>query len=167
MAQGAKWEPVGQWRRPYCYPRAGETPEEAVHREVRNTRQSVGLLDASTLGKLHVKGPDAGTFLDMMYTNMMSTLPVGRCRYGLMCNEDGFLIDPSLWSEELGRSIAAEEGVHPLTAEHWRVISHIRGKFLLLGALPNLRQVCRATDLSRSEIKGLFGHCLAIWRIDP
>ena len=80
-------------------------------------------------------------------------------------DEDGFLIDPSLWSEELGRSIAAEEGVHPLTAEHWRVISHIRGKFLLLGALPNLRQVCRATDLSRSEIKGLFGHCLAIWRI--
>lgn len=80
-------------------------------------------------------------------------------------DEDGFLIDPSLWSEELGRSIAAEEGVHPLTAEHWRVIGHIRGKFLRLGALPNLRQVCRATDLSQSEIKGLFGHCLTIWRI--
>jgi sarcosine oxidase subunit alpha len=90
---GAKWEPVAQWRRPYCYPRGAETPEEAVHREVRNTRQAVGLLDASTLGKLLVKGPDAGRFLDMMYTNMMSTLPVGRCRYGLMCNEDGFLID--------------------------------------------------------------------------
>jgi sarcosine oxidase subunit alpha len=90
---GADWEPVGQWRRPYCYRRDGETRAEAVDREVRNARQGVGLLDASTLGKLLVKGPDAGRFLDMMYTNMMSTLPVGRCRYGLMCNEDGFLMD--------------------------------------------------------------------------
>ncbi len=92
-ARGAHWEPVGQWRRPYCYLRAGESPEDAVEREVKNTRQAVGLLDASTLGKILVKGPDAGRFLDMLYTNMMSTLPVGRCRYGLMCNENGFLID--------------------------------------------------------------------------
>jgi sarcosine oxidase subunit alpha len=53
----------------------------------------VGLLDASTLGKLVVKGSDAGRFLDMMYTNIMSTLPVGKCRYGLMCTENGFLTD--------------------------------------------------------------------------
>ena len=56
-------------------------------------RNSVGMLDASTLGKMLVKGPDAGKFLDMMYTNMMSTLKPGRCRYGLMCNENGFLFD--------------------------------------------------------------------------
>jgi sarcosine oxidase subunit alpha len=92
-ANGAFWEPVGHWRRPYCYRRAGESVEQAVHREVANTRGKVGLLDASTLGKLLVKGPDAGRFLDMMYTNMMSTLKVGRCRYGLMCSENGFLID--------------------------------------------------------------------------
>ena len=89
----AYWEPVGHWRRPYCYPRDGEGHEDAVHREVTNTRENVGLLDASTLGKLIVKGPDAGQFLDMLYTNMMSTLKVGRCRYGLMCSENGFLID--------------------------------------------------------------------------
>jgi sarcosine oxidase, subunit alpha len=93
LDHSAVWEPVGLWRRPYCYLRDGETREEAVHREVRNARQGIGLLDASTLGKLLVKGPDAGRFLDMMYTNMMSSLAVGRCRYGLMCNEDGFLID--------------------------------------------------------------------------
>ncbi len=92
-AHGAYWEPVGQWRRPYCYPCPGETHQEAVAREVRNTRQAVGLLDASTLGKLLVKGPDAGQFLDLIYTNMMSTLKIGRCRYGLMCSENGFLID--------------------------------------------------------------------------
>ena len=66
---------------------------DAVNREVKNTRENLGLLDASTLGKLIVKGPDAGKFLDMMYTNMMSTLKVGKCRYGLMCSENGFLID--------------------------------------------------------------------------
>ncbi|MBN2742011.1 MAG: sarcosine oxidase subunit alpha family protein [Rhodobacteraceae bacterium] len=92
-AQNAHWEPVGQWRRPYCYPQTGESHREAVNREITNTRANVGLLDASTLGKIVVKGPDAGRFLDMLYTNMMSTLPVGKCRYGLMCNENGFLMD--------------------------------------------------------------------------
>ncbi len=92
-AQGAKFEPVGAWRRPYAFPKAGESVHDAVSREVRAVRNGVGLLDASTLGKLIVKGPDAGRFLDMMYTNVMSTLPVGKCRYGLMCNENGFLID--------------------------------------------------------------------------
>ncbi|MFN3953512.1 MAG: sarcosine oxidase subunit alpha family protein [Pararhodobacter sp.] len=91
--QGAAFEPVGLWRRPYCYPRAGESNHDAVMREVRQTRQSLGLLDASTLGKLLVSGPDAGRFMDMLYTNMMSTLKPGKCRYGLMCNENGFLSD--------------------------------------------------------------------------
>lgn len=90
---GAYFEPVGLWRRPYCFPRAGETHEQAVVREVNNTRNALGLLDASTLGKIIVKGPDAGKFLDMLYTGVMSTLPVGKCRYGLMCNEQGFLSD--------------------------------------------------------------------------
>ncbi|MBR9651717.1 sarcosine oxidase subunit alpha family protein [Thalassovita aquimarina] len=90
---GAHWEPVGHWRRPYCYPRQGESHADAVAREINQTRKSVGMLDASTLGKIIVKGPDAGKFLDMLYTNMMSTLKPGKCRYGLMCSENGFLID--------------------------------------------------------------------------
>ena len=92
-ANGAEWEPVGHWRRPYCYRQGGETTEAAVQREVLAVRASLGLLDASTLGKIVVKGPDAGRFLDMMYTNMMSNLAPGKCRYGLMCSENGFLID--------------------------------------------------------------------------
>ncbi|AUH33720.1 sarcosine oxidase subunit alpha family protein [Paracoccus tegillarcae] len=93
QGKGASWEPVGQWRRPYCYPRAGEDRHAAVTREIKAVRKGVGTLDASTLGKILVKGPDAGRFMDMMYTNMMSTLPVGKCRYGLMCSENGFLMD--------------------------------------------------------------------------
>lgn len=91
--RAAAWEPVGQWRRPYSYPKGGEDRETAALREVGAVRGGVGTLDASTLGKIIVKGPDAGRFLDMVYTGMMSSLPVGRCRYGLICNENGFLID--------------------------------------------------------------------------
>lgn len=90
---GVHWEPVGHWRRPYAYQRDGETVNDAVMRETKNARENLGLLDASTLGKLVVKGPDAGKFLDMLYTNMMSTLKPGKCRYGLMCSENGFLMD--------------------------------------------------------------------------
>ncbi|PJE26089.1 Aminomethyltransferase [Pseudooceanicola marinus] len=92
-SHGVQWEPVGHWRRPFCFPKAGESTHDAVNREVLTVREKVGLLDASTLGKLIVKGPDAGKFLDLLYTNMMSNLKPGRCRYGLMCNENGFLID--------------------------------------------------------------------------
>lgn len=92
-AQGAFFEPVGLWRRPYCYPRGGESHRDAVNREILAVRGGVGTLDASTLGKILVKGPDAGKFMDMLYTNLMSSLPVGKCRYGLMCSENGFLTD--------------------------------------------------------------------------
>jgi len=92
-ANGAHWEPVSEWRRPYTFRRADETVPQAVTREILNTRSNVGLLDASTLGKILVKGPDAAKFLDLIYTNMMSTLKPGRCRYGLMCTENGFLFD--------------------------------------------------------------------------
>ena len=91
--EGAEWEPVADWRRPYTISKRGESTKDAVTREITNTRTNVGLLDASTLGKILVKGPDAAKFLDLLYTNMMSTLKVGRCRYGLMCNENGFLFD--------------------------------------------------------------------------
>lgn len=90
---GAVWEPVADWRRPYAYLKRSENLSQAISREVRNTRMNVGMLDASTLGKILVSGPDSGKFLDLIYTNMMSSLPVGKCRYGLMCNENGFLFD--------------------------------------------------------------------------
>lgn len=90
---GATFEPVGLWRRPYCYPRRDETKAMAINREVLLVRHKVGLFDASTLGKILVKGPDAAIFLDRIYTNRMSTLKRGHCRYGLMCNEKGFLFD--------------------------------------------------------------------------
>ncbi len=91
--RAADFEPVGQWRRPYTYPGTGEDKHASIDREILCVRNKVGLLDASTLGKIEIKGPDAAEFLDRMYTNMFSTLKVGKCRYGLMMNELGFLSD--------------------------------------------------------------------------
>ena len=93
VAQQATFEPIGHWRRAYCYPRDGEDKAAAIAREILAVRRAVGLLDASTLGKIEIRGRDAATFLDRIYTNSFSTLKVGRCRYGLMLNELGFIID--------------------------------------------------------------------------
>lgn len=84
---------AGLWRRPRIYAREGETLEQAYVREARAVRASVGITDVSTLGKIDVQGPDAALFLDRVYTNTFSTLPVGKARYGLMLRDDGFLFD--------------------------------------------------------------------------
>lgn len=93
LENGAVFEDVGQWKRPWYFPRGGETMHEAVRRECRAVRASVGVLDASTLGKIDIQGPDAAEFLNRMYTNAWSKLEVGRCRYGVMCKEDGMVMD--------------------------------------------------------------------------
>jgi sarcosine oxidase subunit alpha len=93
VAHGAVFENVGQWHRPWYYPLDGEELDAAVARETRAARQAVAMLDATTLGKIDVQGPDAGEFLDRLYTNVMSTLPVGRCRYGVMCDLTGMVFD--------------------------------------------------------------------------
>jgi len=90
---GALFENVGQWKRPWYYPRHGETLHDAVNREVKATRTSVGIVDASTLGKIDIQGPDTAKLLNMIYTNAWTKLEVGRCRYGLMCGEDGMVFD--------------------------------------------------------------------------
>ena len=90
---GAVFEDVGAWKRAWYFPRGGESMHEAVARECRTTRDVAGLFDATTLGKIEVVGPDAAIFLERMYANAFQKLEVGRCRYGLMLSEAGFLLD--------------------------------------------------------------------------
>lgn len=93
-AQGAVQMEAGLWYRPSYYPQSGDVHwREACDREVRLVREAVGVFDVSTLGKIDVQGPDAAAFLDLIYTNQMSTLKIGRVRYGLMLREDGFVLD--------------------------------------------------------------------------
>ncbi|QYK40870.1 MAG: sarcosine oxidase subunit alpha family protein [Paracoccaceae bacterium] len=92
--RGAPMIEAGLWYRPSYFPRSGETTwRDACDREVAMVRGAVGVTDVSTLGKIDLKGRDAGRFLDFVYTNTFSTLPVGRVRYGLMLREDGFVMD--------------------------------------------------------------------------
>ncbi|MDV3438280.1 sarcosine oxidase subunit alpha [Pseudomonas otitidis] len=93
LAQGAEFEDVGQWKRPWYFPRNGEDLHAAVARECKAVRESVGILDASTLGKIDIQGPDAREFLNRVYTNAWTKLDVGKARYGLMCKEDGMVFD--------------------------------------------------------------------------
>ena len=90
---GALFEDVGQWRRPWYYPRSGEDMHAAVAREVESCRASLGILDASTLGKIDIQGADAAEFLNRVYTNAWTKLGVMRCRYGLMLGENGMVMD--------------------------------------------------------------------------
>jgi heterotetrameric sarcosine oxidase alpha subunit len=85
---------AGLWYRPSYFPKAAETTwRQSCDREVGYVREAVGVCDVSTLGKIDLKGPDAGRFLDFVYANMFSTLKSGKVRYGLMLREDGHVMD--------------------------------------------------------------------------
>jgi sarcosine oxidase subunit alpha len=98
VAHGAVFEDVGQWKRPRFFPRGDESMDDAVLRECTAARAAVAVMDASTLGKIDLQGPDAGIFLDRVYTNGFARLKVGSCRYGLMCRVDGMVFDDGVTS---------------------------------------------------------------------
>ena len=108
VAQGAEFEIVGQWLRPWYYPRDGESMDDAVLRECTATRSSVGMMDATTLGKIEVRGVDAGEFLNRIYTNAFKKLAPGSARYGVMCTPDGMMFDD-------GVNLRLDEGRYFLT----------------------------------------------------
>jgi sarcosine oxidase subunit alpha len=126
VALGAVIEDVGQWRRALYVPRAGETMHGAVARECQAVRNSAGMFDGSTLGKIEVVGPDAGEFLDRMYVNALRALPVGRCRYGILLREDGFVLDDGI----IGR----------LAADRFHVTTTTGGAARVLGMMEDYLQ---------------------------
>lgn len=119
--QGAAFENVGLWKRAWYFPKPGETMHDAIVRECLTVRRAAGLFDASTLGKIEVVGPDAAEFLNRLYTNPFSKLEVGRCRYGLMLNEAGFVMDDGV----VGRLAADRFHVTTTTGGAPRVLAHM------------------------------------------
>ncbi len=87
------WQPLGYWHRPRAYPLAGETVNMAGLREARAVRNSVGMIDVSTLAKFAVKGPDAAAFLEIVCATPVAKLAVGRGRYTFNLREDGMVMD--------------------------------------------------------------------------
>ena len=95
-AHAPLWEEFGGWQRPAAYPRDGESLTTAAEREALHVRTQVGLFEASPLGKIELYGPDAASFLDLMYVGTMSTLAIGQARYGLLLREDGVIFDDGI-----------------------------------------------------------------------
>jgi sarcosine oxidase subunit alpha len=141
LAAGATMLPTGQWMRPQIYPRAGETIFDAYVREARAVRESVGMVDVSTLGKIDVQGPDAQDFLNRIYSNGFKTLAVGKARYGLMLREDGCVFDDgTTWRLGETRYLMTTT-----TANAAGVLSHL--EFILATVWPDLRvQVTSVTE---------------------
>ncbi|NMG41307.1 sarcosine oxidase subunit alpha family protein [Chelativorans sp. ZYF759] len=141
LAQGARMYAAGLWQRPMIYPLPGETVEQAYVREARAVRARVGIIDVSTLGKIAVQGPDAAEFLDRVYTNTFSSLPVNRARYGLMLREEGIAFDDgTTW--RLGER---DFLMTTTTANAGRVMQHL--EYYLDTVWPDLRvRVTSVTD---------------------
>ncbi len=118
---GAVFEDVGQWKRPWYFPRPGEDMRAAVNRECVTVRRNAGLFDASTLGKIEVVGPDAARFMELLYTNPWQKLEPGRCRYGIMLREDGFIYDDGV----VGRLAADRFHVTTTTGGAARVMNQM------------------------------------------
>jgi len=164
VRHGAAFENVGQWQRPRYYPRRGEDMAAAVLRECRAARESVALMDVSTLGKIELQGPDAGEFLDRVYTNVMSTVAVGSIRYGVLCTADGMVFDDGTvfrladdrflattttgnaaavldWFEEWLQTEWPELAVHCTSVtEQWATVALVgpRSRDVLAGVAPSL-----------------------------
>ncbi|MBL8697667.1 MAG: sarcosine oxidase subunit alpha family protein [Alphaproteobacteria bacterium] len=119
QAAGAVFEDVGNWKRARYFPRAGEDMHAAVNRECRTVRTAVGVFDASTLGKIEVVGPDAAEFLERLYVNPFAKLGAGRCRYGILLREDGFVTDDGV----IGRIAADRFHVTTTTGGAARVLA--------------------------------------------
>ena len=120
-AHGAVFEDVGQWKRAWYFPQPGEDMHAAVNRECVTVRKTAGLFDASTLGKIEVVGPDAAKFMELLYTNPWEKLEVGRCRYGIMLREDGFIYDDGV----VGRIATDRFHVTTTTGGAARVMNHM------------------------------------------
>jgi sarcosine oxidase subunit alpha len=106
---GAVFEDVSLWKRARYFGQAGEDMHAAVARECRAVRSACGIFDASTLGKIEVVGPDAVAFMNRLYANAWDSLAVGRCRYGVLLREDGFMLDDGVVAR------TAEQRLHVTT----------------------------------------------------
>ena len=93
LRQGATMTDAGLWHRPWYFAGPGETLGDAYVREAATVRQTVGICDVSSLGKIAVQGPDAAEFLNRVYTNGFAKLAIGKARYGIMLRDDGMVMD--------------------------------------------------------------------------
>jgi sarcosine oxidase subunit alpha len=155
---GASLREYGGWLRPAFY---GDGPEaEAVAREARRAREAVALFDGSPLGKIEVCGPEAAAFVDFVYYNAMATLPVGRCRYGLMLAESGVVFDDGvLMRLDANRFVVSCSSSHVAAVqahlEAWRQDRFDRKRLFIHNATPALATLTLSGPQARPLLETL------------
>jgi len=80
-------------------------------------------------------------------------------------DEDGFLINPDVWTNELASQLAEKAELGKLNRAHWNIIQFIREKYLSIGAMPPMRRICREFGYERDAVQGLFGGCTQLWKV--
>jgi sarcosine oxidase subunit alpha len=149
--RGAVFVEAGQWLRPQWFPQLGESDWlQSVAREAASVRAGVGVCDVSTLGTIDIQGSDAGAFLDRVYINMFSTLPVGRARYGVMLREDGFVLDDGTTS----RLAPDQYFMTTTTANAARVMQHLEFCHQVLWPELDVQMVSATEQWSQYAIAG-------------
>ncbi len=149
--QGAVFIESGAWLRAQYYPKPGETDWlTTVNREVLATRQSVGICDVSTLGKIDIQGADAAEFLERVYTNSWKNLPVGRARYGVMLREDGMVMDDGTTSR-LGETHFL---MTTTTANAVKVMQHLEFAHQVLWPHLDVRMISVSEQWAQASIAG-------------
>jgi len=116
-------------QRPWYFAREGEGITEAYIRETITTRETVGLVDVTSLGKIAIQGPDATEFINRIYSNAFAKLPIGKARYGIMLRDDGIVMMTTttahaakvmVWLEELLQTRWSNLKVHVTSvSEQW------------------------------------------------
>jgi methylglutamate dehydrogenase subunit C len=162
--QNAVFVEAGAWLRAQYFPRAGETDWlQTVAREVSTVRSAVGFCDVSTLGKIEVHGPDAGRFLDHLYINTFSNLPVGRARYGVMLREDGFALDDGTTS----RLAEDRYFMTTTTANAGRVFQHMQFCHQMLWPALDVQLVSATDEWAQYSVAGPKARETLAKLIDP
>ncbi|MBA3696221.1 MAG: FAD-dependent oxidoreductase [Methylotenera sp.] len=98
QAHGAVFTDIGAWKRAAYYPAANHSKEDAIQAEAMAVRKSAGIIDASSFGKIEIYGPDAAEFLERFFTGSYISQKVGSCRYVLLLDESGVVVDDGIAS---------------------------------------------------------------------
>jgi sarcosine oxidase subunit alpha len=163
-ANGATFVEVGPWYRAQWYARPGETDwQQSMAREVAAVRGDVGICDVSTLGKIEVTGPGAAALLDLVYANTISTLAVGRVRYGLMLREDGFVMDDGT----VARLAEDRFFVTTTTANAGKVLQHMELCHQLLRPEPDVSMISVTDAWAQVSIAGPRAREVVAALVDP
>ncbi|HZT01716.1 MAG TPA: sarcosine oxidase subunit alpha family protein [Steroidobacteraceae bacterium] len=167
-SRGATFVDLGEWRRAKAFPLSGERDwKTTLIREVRGVRSGVGVCDVSTLGKIDVQGTQAGDFLDRVYANTISSLPVGKARYGIMLREDGIVFDDGTAAHLApGHFVLSTTSAHALKVlqhlEHARQVLWPELDVQLASITEQWAQFAVAGPRSRALLERLLGGALDV-----